>query len=753
MRLHYFFLFLATVFVLYSCRPELDLIEGPPSSDAVVSASGETFFITFSSASGSSSVNLKASGKWTAEFVNDRARDWCSLSSENGKRGTVVITVSVKENAEYDERLASIVFTCKDAKKTIVVTQKQKDALLVTRDRFDMGKEGGRIEVEINANLGYGFTISEEAKDWIKPVETKSLAISKLCFEISENDAFQKREGQILISSSIGTEIVRVYQECDTPTLILSSNNYSFDAEAGSFQVEVRSNLDVSFVIPSNCKWIRELTTKAISTNTFYFIVDENENFTERSCNIVFKSLEWGLEEAVLVEQKAAVPQLIMGTGLYEFSAEGGPFDIELRSNYDVVASVPDTCGWIRPVETKAMTDKAFHFIVEANESFDSREGIVVLYNEALSKRECVTVRQEADVPTIIMGETSYDFDAKGGPLNITLQSNFGVTASIPDSCAWIRAVETKALTDKVFHFTVDANESFSKRGGAIVFFNSLLNKRETVTVRQEADVPTIIMGETSYDFDAKGGPLNIELISNMELDSEIGPYNCDWIIPVTTKALMSKTHYFSVLKNHGRARRQGWIVFQNDAHDYSDTVFINQAFQPILYFPCDTLRASGRGWTVSFETVGTNPSDYRIESEDNWITLMSQENVPNGSRFFLDIQEAEGMTNRDGRVQVFFKDYDVPDTVFVRQYGKLPTFSFTTSSHKVQLPVIEGDNQFGFVFWGDGANEPFMADIFHEYIFSGMHTVTVEVRSKKRVSFTGLEDGMTINLRELRNQ
>ena len=238
-----------------------------------------------------------------------------------------------------------------------------------------------------------------------------------------------------------------------------------------------------------------------------------------------------------------------------------------------------------------------------------------------------------------------------------------------------------------------------------------------------------------------------------MVLDLEIGPPSCDWIIPITTKALTNREHSFSVSKNHGRTGRQGWIVFRNDAQNYTDTVFVNQAFQPILASPHDTLRASGRGWTVSFETVGTNPSDYRIESKDNWITLMSQERIPNGSRFFLGVQEAEGTTNRDGRVNVYFNDYDVPDTVLVRQYGKLPSFSFTTSSRKVQLPVIEGDNQFGFVFWGDGANVPFLADIFHEYLSSGMHTVTVEVRSKKRVSFTGLEDGMTINLRELRNQ
>ena len=744
---------LVAVLVLYGCRPELDFKEPSIGGEPDITLSGGNLYINFSSSDGTALVNLEASRKWNASFVNERARDWCSLSLEKGKRGTASILIFVKENMDYDERSASINFVCGDVVRTIIVTQKQKDALLVSGDRFDVGKEGGRIEIEISSNVSFRYEVSEDAINWIKPLETKGLTTSVVVFSVAANESLHKREGKITFSSSAGTEVVRVYQDCETPTIILSSDNIELEADQRSFSVDVRSNLDVTFTIPSECQWIQEVKTKSLSTNTFYFSVDENEAFTSRNSKIVFKSEEWGVEEAVEVVQHAAIPQLILGTGVYEYGPEGGALDIVLKSNYDVTASIPDSCAWIRAVETKALTDKVFHFTVDVNESFSKREGAIVFFNSLLNKRETVIVRQEADVPTIIMGETSYDFDAKGGPLNITLQSNFGVTASIPDSCAWIRAVETKALTEKVFHFTVDVNESFSKREGAIVFFNSLLNKRETVIVRQEADVPTIIMGETSYDFDAKGGPLNIELTSNMVLDLEIGPPSCDWIIPITTKALTNREHSFSVSKNHGRTGRQGWIVFRNDAQNYTDTVFVNQAFQPILASPHDTLRASGRGWTVSFETVGTNPSDYRIESKDNWITLMSQERIPNGSRFFLGVQEAEGTTNRDGRVNVYFNDYDVPDTVLVRQYGKLPSFSFTTSSRKVQLPVIEGDNQFGFVFWGDGANVPFLADIFHEYLSSGMHTVTVEVRSKKRVSFTGLEDGMTINLRELRNQ
>ena len=89
---------------LSSCAPEFDFVEGSlrsGSSDA--SFSGGNLSVLFPSVSGSVSVDVTATGEWTASFVNDRAKDWCSLSSFEGTKGTVTITVSVKENADYDD--------------------------------------------------------------------------------------------------------------------------------------------------------------------------------------------------------------------------------------------------------------------------------------------------------------------------------------------------------------------------------------------------------------------------------------------------------------------------------------------------------------------------------------------------------------------------------------------------------------------------------------------------------------------------
>ena len=59
---------------LTACRPELDyVVDSFRSSQATLSGSGETITVLFNSDAGTASIDLSASGNWTAEFVNGRA--------------------------------------------------------------------------------------------------------------------------------------------------------------------------------------------------------------------------------------------------------------------------------------------------------------------------------------------------------------------------------------------------------------------------------------------------------------------------------------------------------------------------------------------------------------------------------------------------------------------------------------------------------------------------------------------------------
>ena len=68
------FLLIGILLLLASCRPELEIVDNSfRSTAATLSESGETISVLFNSDSGSASLDLNASGSWTAEFVNGRA--------------------------------------------------------------------------------------------------------------------------------------------------------------------------------------------------------------------------------------------------------------------------------------------------------------------------------------------------------------------------------------------------------------------------------------------------------------------------------------------------------------------------------------------------------------------------------------------------------------------------------------------------------------------------------------------------------
>jgi len=491
-KLRHLFIILAAILFLAGCRSDIAFVEGSfRPGQAEVSLSGSNLSMNFPSSTGSASVDLDATGKWTATFVNERAKDWCTLSTESGSRGKATITVSVKENTDYDQRSASINFICGDVQRTIVVTQKQKDALLVTSNRMDVDYKGGNITVEVKANVEFEYSISESAKSWITQVGTKGLKTSQLLFQVDANEEFEKREGTITITSSAGSETVRVYQEGATPTLIVSTSQIEITAEGTTFQVEVRSNVDVAISIPKSCTWLREIQTKAMSTNTYYFQADANESFNTREATITFKNAAKGMEEKVTVIQAADTPKIIIGQTSYEFGSQGGNFDVEVTSNYGVDVSIPDSCSWIQSVKTKAMTKKTYGFHIITNPTANERSGVILFQNKELSLVDTVHVFQGAG--TILLSPAHMEIPGIAGEFNLYLAGQNPDRFSLDCDADWItiQSIEPSEIGLR-YKCSLAPQSSKQQREAHILIQYAYLDKPCEVIVTQYALCPTV---------------------------------------------------------------------------------------------------------------------------------------------------------------------------------------------------------------------------------------------------------------------
>lgn len=161
---------------------------------------------------GAVTIPFTTTGDWTASLMNDRAEGWITISPVSGKAGDVLLSVSVKANDTYDERSATIVLKSGDDTENIVVNQKQKDAILLSSSKYEVEAQGGKIKVEVQANVPYEVEIGT---DWITEISTRAVSTHIHHYQIAPNENYDAREAKIVFHS-LGDEnladTVSVYQ-------------------------------------------------------------------------------------------------------------------------------------------------------------------------------------------------------------------------------------------------------------------------------------------------------------------------------------------------------------------------------------------------------------------------------------------------------------------------------------------------------------------------------------------------------------
>ena len=142
---------------------------------------------------------------------------WCKINPTQGN-GNSTITAIADPSEEYDDRNFNLTIKAGETTKVVTVTQKKKDAIILTKEKYDIPTEGDNITVEVKSNITYSTIIPAGHNEWIKQVETKQLGrgleTKNLNFQISANPTTNKREGIIVIkdNSSSLADTIHVYQ-------------------------------------------------------------------------------------------------------------------------------------------------------------------------------------------------------------------------------------------------------------------------------------------------------------------------------------------------------------------------------------------------------------------------------------------------------------------------------------------------------------------------------------------------------------
>lgn len=356
---------------------------------------------------GTSTLTFTASDDWTASVsAVTRAIDWLSVSPTQGGAGTVTLQITTQPNDTYDERNAAIVLSCGNVQKTVTLTQKQKDALLVTSNKVEMEAIGGTFGIELQANVDVSYEIEEAAREWLTVASssTRGLTTSTLNFQASENTDTETRQAVITLRGGELTEKVTVYQAGSDPSILLSQKEYTVASDGETIQVELKSNVSYEVVMPE-VQWITESSTRAVSSYTHYFVISPNDTYDARSAEISFINKENNIEEKVVITQ-VQKDAIIVAQNEYEIPAAGGSLDFTLQANVDVEVTV--SVGWIvqQDASTRGLTEQKLCFDVMANEDTENdREGTITLKGKESDITQVIIVKQLKKVPIVIEGD------------------------------------------------------------------------------------------------------------------------------------------------------------------------------------------------------------------------------------------------------------------------------------------------------------------------------------------------------------
>lgn len=303
-----FYLFIMVLFCTFgSCSKGGSHIDEPDNPDNPDNPTNVTLEISstdlvFEAKGEEKEFTIYCNADWT--ITNES--DWCTTNITQGNGyGRVVVTVEAY--SETEDRNTNLTVKAGDKTKVLTVTQKHGDAIILSKDKFDVPQEGGEIAIEVKSNIEYQVSIPSKFQSWIKQTpESRAVTVKNFSFTVSANEAYEKREGYIVFSGNSLKDTVYVYQ-AQKNQLILTEDTYNIPSEGQDITVELKTNIDYEVTIQPNAatSWISQISARAIRTDKLNFHIEANTESNNRSAKIVIKDKNSDLSDTVQVSQAA----------------------------------------------------------------------------------------------------------------------------------------------------------------------------------------------------------------------------------------------------------------------------------------------------------------------------------------------------------------------------------------------------------------------------------------------------------------
>lgn len=229
---------------------------------------------------GETFVKFETNVAWTASVNQTK---WATISKTAGGAGSSSIRVTLLMNGSEDERSCEVTIKAEDKIAVVKIRQSQRDAIYIDPVEYRVDGLAQTLDVKILANTGY---TAESKADWIKVVDTKACVESTLSLDIEANDAYEEREGSVIVKGAQNMEL-HIIQAAKIPVFTVNGQDSDvitgIARTGGVASLTISTNVDYSWQL-SETPWVSVSALK----DQFDANVGANAAHTPRQAYIKF---------------------------------------------------------------------------------------------------------------------------------------------------------------------------------------------------------------------------------------------------------------------------------------------------------------------------------------------------------------------------------------------------------------------------------------------------------------------------------
>ena len=431
------------------------------------------------------------------------------------------------------------------------------------------------------------------------------------------------------------------------PMLSISINSINAPADGNSTTIVVNANNpwnvssnDWCTVSPSSGEGGEVSVTVTVKKNTTY---------DARNCTLIFTSA--GLSQSISVNQESNYG-VVLPKNTYEVSCDAEQISVEVKANveYDITIDA----DWIKQSGTKALTSKTYIFNVDANSTYGTREGNIIITEKNSGKSEVIKVKQ-AQKDAIIISSKEYLVSKDAQILEIKHQTNIDFEVLVPESSQeWISFLETKTLMDGITYLQISENPTFYDRNANILFRQLKEDGIQTEISITQAQTDTLYIVEDikEYDVHSDGKQLEVNLFHNLDykIETESLP---NWIrVDTIATDLNNSVIKINVLSSREFSSRSAQVKIMSIDDKFVETIKLNQSQRDTIIVSADNFNLSANLATIDIN-VKSNV-EYSVVIDDLSKTWIKEK--PNQSdgiyTYIIASNKVAGSEQREGIIQ-----------------------------------------------------------------------------------------------------